>query len=171
MRLNNIGGCTVTKSKLVLVATIMSILVFLGISSAFSIAAYLSVSPQRIPQDGTVTIYVENRYETGPITVDYIEVEHDSGAIYTKSIGVVLNPGESITEYFGTGVSGWSPAADTSQDGKYVVTVYGPFTVNDYFNVSGMFAVPEFGLSMSLVTAIGFVLFLGLRGRTKKSVI
>jgi hypothetical protein len=158
------------KSKFVLVAIVALIFVFLGMSSVLGASAYLKISPPRIPQDGTVTIYIENKYEPNPITVAYIEVKDPSGATYTKSLGVVLNPGENITEYFGTGVGGWSPAADTSQDGRYVVTVYGPFTVDSYFDVSGMFAVPEFGLPMALVMAIGFALFLGLRGKTKKNV-
>jgi len=42
--------------------------------------------------------------------------------------------------YFGTGVAGWTA--------KYVATVYAPFTEKDYFNVSDIFSVPEFGLSM-----------------------
>lgn len=159
------------KPKIGVLVSFAFMLVLLGASSAFAISAYLDVSPDRIPPDGVVTIYIENKYETGPITVDYIEVEHaDSGATYTKSLGAVLYPGDSITEYFGTGIGGWTPAADTSQEGKYVVTVYGPFKVGSYFNVSDMFSVPEFGLSAALVTAIGFALLLGVGSKMKKRI-
>lgn len=157
------------KLKLALFASAVLMLLCLGVSSVSAIIAYLQVSPDRIPPNGTVTIYIENRYETVPITVDYIEVKYEGGATYTKSLGAVLNPGDSITEYFGTGVGGWTPVADTSQEGKYVVTVYGPFKVNSYFNVSDMFSVPEFGLSIPLVTAIGFAMLFGLGRRAKKS--
>lgn len=157
------------KSKIGSLALLAFIVVLLGTSSAFAITAYLDVSPDRIPPDGTVTIYIENRFETDPITVDYIEVEHaDSGATYTKSLGVVLNPGDSITEYFGTGIGGWTPAADTSQEGKYVVTVHGPFKVGAYFDVSDMFSVPELSLPATLVMAIGFALLLGIGSKMSK---
>lgn len=147
---------------------LVSIFILLCISSAFAITAYLSVSPKRIPQNGIVTIYVENKYETTTITVDKIEVIHD-GTTYTKSLGVYLDPGDSVTEHFGTGVGGWDPPADTSQEGKYVVSVIGPFNVEDYFDVSDMFSVPEFSLPTLLVTAMSFALLLGVASRAKKN--
>lgn len=157
------------KSKLLMSALVAFTLVLLGASSVFAITAYLSVSPKRIPENGIVTIYIENKYETDPITVDYIEVEHESGAKYTKSLGVVLNPGDSTTEYFGTGIGGWTPAADTSQEGKYVVTAQGPWSpVEKYFDVSTMFSVPEFVLPTALVTAVGLALLLGVSSKMNK---
>lgn len=146
------------KLKLASAILVVSILVLLGVSSVFAITAYLDVSPKRIPPDGTVTIYVENKYEPTTITVDRIEVVY-GGATYTKSLGVDLDPGDSVSVDFGTGVDGWTPAADTGQGGKYVVKVIGPFTVEDYFDVSTMFSVPEFVLPLLLVVAMGFALF------------
>lgn len=158
------------KLKLALGVMAVSIILFLGVSSVFAINAYLDVSPKRIPQDGIVTIYIENKYETEPITVDYINVTHvNSGTIYTKSVGVDLDPGDSISVDFGTGVGGWTPLADTSQEGKYVVEVVGPFNVDGYFNVSDMFSVPELSLPVPLVAAISFVLLFAVRRRANKS--
>lgn len=159
------------KSKIGSLALLALTLVLLSASSALAINAYLDVSPLRIPLDGTVTIYFENRYETDPITIDYIEVEHlNSDTSYTKSLGVTLNPGDSITEYFGTGIGGWTPSADTSREGKYVVRVYGPSKVGAYFDVSNMFSVPEFSLPTTLVMAIGFALLVGIGSKMNKKI-
>ncbi len=150
------------------IAGTILLLMFFCIPTCLCLNAYLEVTPDRIPPDGVVTVYVENKYETGAITIDHIEVEHyESGLAYLKTVSITLNPGESLTEHFGTGESGWTPTADSSQEGRYVVEVRGPFTVKDYFNVSDMFAVPEFGLSSLLVISLTLALLLSLKRRVK----
>lgn len=146
----------------------MLLLVSLGISSVSAIVAYLDVSPKRVPIGGTVTLYIENRFETSAIMVDKIEVTcKDTGIVYVKSLGVSLAPGANLSEDFGTGVSGWTPTADTSSGGKYLVHIVGPDSpVEAYFDVSSMFAVPEFTVPSVLAVAACFALLFSLR-RTK----
>lgn len=108
-------------------------------------------------------------------TVDKITVIFDSGGPDEKSFvkdydpDKTANNGEKLEEYFGTGVPGWSPDADTSKEGWYKIIVEGtepnsnPGPTAIYFDVSRRWYVPEFGVASVVATAIGFALFTVIR--------
>jgi len=132
-------------------------------------AGSLTVSPSRVSPNGVVTITFTS---TGDSLVKRIEVEAPDGTVYTKEINEVLSDGETLQEEFGSGISGWTPNADTSDDGWYHVEVIGAdgqFLEEDYFDVSRQFYVPEFATITAVITAIGFSAYLLTKRRIKMS--
>lgn len=143
-------------------------LVLLGVSSVLAFSAEWDVTPKHVPTDGKVTIWIKNTGDDD-IIVSEIIVTGPDDTEYTKTEGVTLQPGDTLSEDFGTGESDWTPNADTSQSGRYhVEIVVGTGNVGSYFNVSASFAVPEFSLPVALVMAIGFALLLGVGNKMNK---
>ncbi|MFQ6115809.1 MAG: hypothetical protein ACE5NG_17250, partial [bacterium] len=82
-----------------------------------------------------------------------------------------LKEGESLTEDFGTGITGWFPEADTGTEGWYSVVAWGyspeEVIMENKFDVSRYFYVPEFAVPSMVLTVVGFAL-LNMRRKIKK---
>jgi len=145
-----------------------SLLVVAGIVQA---AVWVKIEPSKIPPNEKVTITVTAT--VGNNIIDKIVVTDPDGKTYTKDYNPnpLLNEGESLSGDFGTGVTGWSPDADTSTEGWYSVVVWGyspeEVKMENKFDVSRYFFVPEFTLPSVVFTALCFAL-LNVMHRIKK---
>ena len=139
------------------------VLLIAALSTTSVIAAFpLQVSPSRVSPDEVVSIIYTS---PGDTAIDKIEVEGPDGTIYVMDYDpdITLSDGEVFEQEFGTGVSGWSPDADTSEEGWYhVVVIAGdpPFRPEDYFDVSRKFYVPEYPIATAAVIGLVFSLYL-----------
>ena len=146
----------------------IAIVAFMLIGQAFAQPS-LVLDRYKIGLNEEVKITITSN-EDGTI-IDKITVIYDSGGPDEKSFvkdydpDIELDAGEKLEEYFGTGVSGWSPSADTSKEGWYKVLVEGS-DYAQYFDVSRRFYVPEFGVASVVITALGFALFTVVRRKT-----
>jgi len=131
-------------------------------ASTVQAAIWVRVEPSKIPPNEKVTIIITAT--SGNNIIDKIVVTDPDGTTYTKDYdpNILLKEGESLLEVFGTGVTEWSPIADTSTEGWYSVVVWGyspeEVKMENKFDVSRYFFVPEFALPSILVIVVGFAL-------------
>ncbi len=131
-------------------------------ASTVQAAIWVEINPPKIPPNEKVTITVTAT--AGDNVIDKIVVTDPDGATYTKDYdpNPLLKEGESLSEDFGTGITGWSPDADTSTEGWYSVVVWGysprEVKMENRFDVSRYFFVPEFAFPSVILTALFFAL-------------
>jgi hypothetical protein len=147
--------------KKLLCLTLLLLLIALPTASVIAFST-LQVSPSRVSPNEAVSIIYTS---PGDTAIDKIEVEGPDGTIYVKDYDpdITLSDGEVFEEEFGTGVSGWSPDADTSEEGWYHVVVHAgdpPYRPEDYFDVSRQFYVPEYAIATAAIIGLGFSLYL-----------
>jgi len=151
---------------------VIGLLLFLVSLTPVGAVNTLEASPSEIFPNEKVTVTFTS---SGSTQIDKIEIIGPDGTSYMidYSPNVELSDAETLVEEFGTGVSGWNPAADTSKEGSYTIALTSAspsyqvtaefyvavgFYFPEYGNRVERFSVPEFSFPAFVFTILGFAL-------------